>query len=107
MRQCYNNVVMTQSDQIIRALQTHKHELAATYGVRSLALFGSFARNEATEQNDIDLLVEFDRATGYFGLVALQEYLAELLHRPVDLGTLHSLKPRIRQQVEQDLVYVL
>lgn len=44
---------------------------------------------------------------GYFGLVALQEHLAELLNRPVDLGTLHSLKPRIRRQVEGDLVDVL
>lgn len=98
---------MTQADQVIRTLQAHRQELAATYGVRSLALFGSFARNEATDQSDVDLLVEFDRAVGYFGLVALQEHLAGLLRRPVDLGTLRSLKPRIRRQVEQDLVYVL
>ena len=64
-------------------------------------------RDEATEQSDVDLLVEFDRAVGYFGLVALQDHLADLLRRPVDLGTLASLKPRIRQHVEQDLVYVL
>ncbi len=53
------------------------------------------------------MLVEFDRAVGYFGLVALQDHLADLLRRPVDLGTLASLKPRIRRQVERDLVYVL
>jgi uncharacterized protein len=99
--------VMTQRDQVIRTLQAHRSELVATYGVRTLALFGSLARNEATDQSDVDLLVEFDRAVGYFGLVALQDHLADLLRRPVDLGTLASLKPRIRQQVEQDLVYVL
>jgi predicted nucleotidyltransferase len=98
---------MTQRDQVIRTLQANKAELAVTFGVRSLALFGSLARDEATDQSDVDLLVEFDRAVGYFGLVALQDHLADLLRRPVDLGTLASLKPRIRQQVEQDLVYVL
>jgi predicted nucleotidyltransferase len=98
---------MTQRDQVIRTLQANKSDLTVTYGVRSLALFGSLARDEATDQSEVDLLVEFDRAVGYFGLVALQEHLADLLRRPVDLGTLASLKPRIRQQVEQDLVYVL
>ena len=98
---------MTQRDQVIRTLQAHKPELVVTYGVHSLALFGSLARDEATNQSDVDLLVEFDRAVGYFGLAALQDHLADLLRRPVDLGTLASLKPRIRQQVEQDLFYVL
>jgi predicted nucleotidyltransferase len=101
------NEGMTQREQVIQLLQAHRQELAAIYGVRSLALFGSLARNEATEQSDVDLVVEFDRAVGYFGLVALQEHLANLLHRSVDLGTLHSLKPRIRRQVEQDLIHVL
>jgi predicted nucleotidyltransferase len=98
---------MTPRDQVIRTLQAHKAELAATYGVRSLALFGSLARNEATGHSDVDLLIKFDRTVGYFGLVALQNHLADLLRRPVDLGTLAALKPRLRQQVEQDLVYVL
>jgi predicted nucleotidyltransferase len=96
---------MTQRDQVIQTLQAHKAELAATYGVRTLALFGSVARNEATDQSDVDMLVEFDRAVGLFGLVALQEHLAGLLRRPVDLGTLRSLKPRLRREVEQELVY--
>jgi len=98
---------MTARDSVILTLQAHRNELTATYGVRTLALFGSVARNEATDQSDVDLLVEFDRATGYLGLVALQEHLADLLRRPVDLGTLRSLKPRIRRRVEQDLIYVL
>jgi predicted nucleotidyltransferase len=97
---------MNQREQVIHTLQAHSGELAATYGVRSLALFGSYARNEATDQSDVDLLVEFDRAVGYFGLVALQEHLADLLRRPVDLGTFAGLKSRIRQKVEPDLIYV-
>ena len=55
---------MTQRDPVIRRLQAHKSELVAAYGVRRLALFGSLARDEATNQSDVDLLVEFDRAVG-------------------------------------------
>ena len=53
------------------------------------------------------MLVEFNRPTGYFGLVALQEYLTELLQQPVDLGTLRSLKPRVRTSVEKEMRDVL
>jgi hypothetical protein len=68
-------------------------------GVKSLLLFGSVARNEATSTSDVDLLVEFDRPVGYFGLFALQDYLEKLPGCPVDLGTPDSLKPSIKEQV--------
>ena len=90
-------------DQIVETIDAHRQELVGRYGVQSLALFGSVVRDDASEDSDIDLLVEFNRPTGYFGLVALQEYLTELLQQPVDLGTLRSLKPRVRAQVEQEM----
>ena len=62
-------------DEVRRTLDRHRQELISRFGVRSLALFGSVVRNEANEDSDIDMLVEFNRPTGYFGLVALQEYL--------------------------------
>ena len=96
-----------QRNQVITTIQSHKEELAGRFGVRSLALFGSIARDDASADSDIDVLVEFSRPTGYFGLVELELFLADLLHAPVDLGTLHSLKPRIRSRVEKDIVHVL
>jgi predicted nucleotidyltransferase len=95
-----------QRDDIIQILQAHRRQLNEQFGVRSLDLFGSLVRDEATAGSDIDLLVEFDRPVGYFGLVALQEHLAQLLNQPVDVGTLRSLKPRIRHQVEKELMGV-
>jgi predicted nucleotidyltransferase len=91
---------------VIQILQNHRQELTEEFGVRSLALFGSFSRDEAISASDIDLLVEFNRPVGYFGLVALQDHLAQLLGRPVDLGTRDSLKPRIRRRVEQEILGV-
>ena len=95
-----------QREEVIRKLNQRHADLYERYGVKSLALFGSVARNEATSTSDVDLLVEFDRPVGLFGLFALQDYLEGLLGCPVDLGTPDSLKPRIRARVLQEMVHV-
>ncbi|MEZ4556476.1 MAG: nucleotidyltransferase family protein [Caldilineaceae bacterium] len=92
--------------EIIQILKIHRTELAEQFGVGSLALFGSVARDEASTASDVDVLVEFDRPTGYFELVALQNYLAQLLNQPVDLGTLPGLKPRVRLRIEDEILNV-
>ncbi len=92
--------------EVIRILDERRKELADRYGVKSLALFGSVARDEATSTSDVDLLVEFDRPVGLFGLFVLQDYLEILFGCPVDLGTPDSLKPRIRSKVLEECVYV-
>jgi predicted nucleotidyltransferase len=94
------------ADDVRNLLAPHKRRLADEYGVASLLLFGSTARGEAGEESDVDLLVEFNRPTGYFGLVVLQQYLSVLLHREVDLGTRRALKPRVRERVERELTRV-
>lgn len=93
-------------DVVLKILKQKNTELTQQFGVRSLLLFGSVARDEATTASDVDLLVEFDRPVGYFGLFALQDYLEQLLGCPVDLGTPNSLKPHIRERVMGDLVRV-
>lgn len=93
-------------EQVIRVLSKRRTELAQKYGVKSLALFGSVSRDEASPVSDVDLLVEFDRPVGYFGLFALQDYLESLLGCKVDLGTPNSLKPRIRARVLGECVRV-
>jgi uncharacterized protein len=93
-------------DVVIRILKQKNAEMANQFGVRSLLLFGSVARGEAASGSDVDLLVEFNRPVGYFGLFALQDYLEKLLGCPVDLGTPDSLKPHIRERVKGELIRV-
>ena len=88
--------------QVIEILSERRSELARKYGVKSLALFGSVARDQTTPASDVDLLVEFDRPVGYFGL----DHLEALLGCKVDLGTPDSLKPRIRERVMKECVLV-
>jgi len=93
-------------DLVLQILKQKNTELTKQFGVKSLLLFGSVARDEATTASDVDLLVEFSRPVGYFGLFALQDYLEKLLGCPVDLGTPDSLKPNIRERVMGELIRV-
>src|SRR5713226_1994930 len=93
-------------DDVLSVLRAHRERLRSGYGVKSLTLFGSVARDEAQASSDVDLLVEFDRPTGYFGLVRLQLLLQELLGCEVDLGTPGSLRPSMRQRVGQEGIRV-
>jgi len=92
-------------DQVLQILQAHRADIVQ-HGVKSIRLFGSIARNEATPDSDIDLLVEFNRPTGLFAFFRLQNFLEKLLGRKVDLGTPDGLKPRIREHVLRECVDV-
>lgn len=91
---------------VLETLKRETPRLSSQYGVKSLQIFGSVARDEATAGSDVDLLVEFSRPAGYFGLFALQDDLEKVLGCRVDLGTPGSLKPRLRERVARELVRV-
>jgi uncharacterized protein len=90
-------------DEILSALRSHDHVLRK-YQVRSLAVFGSAARDVLRESSDIDVLVEFDCSPTFDLYMDLK--LEELLQRPVDLVTTKALKPRMRSIVEREAIYV-
>jgi predicted nucleotidyltransferase len=94
-------------DAVLQILKQKNTEMERQFGVKSLLLYGSVARDEATTTSDVDLLVEFNRPVGYFGLFALQDYLEKLLDCSVDLGTPDSLKPYIRERVMGNLIQVI
>lgn len=97
---------MTTKAQILQILANEKPLLAARFGVRSLSLFGSAARDELKDSSDIDLLVEFDgpsTARAYFGT---QFYLEDLLGRPVDLVTRRALRAALSPMIEREAILV-
>ncbi len=84
-------------------LVNHQNQLQG-FGVKSLLLFGSVARDEAHADSDVDLLVEFDRPVGLFTFVRLKRYLEEILERSVDLGTSDSLRPYLQEPVFREAI---
>lgn len=94
----------TSLEAIRLALQAELPRLEARYSVRSLAVFGSFARGEAGPKSDVDLLVEFERPVGLFAFLGLKEELEALLQRPVDLVVREALKAQLREQILTEAV---
>lgn len=76
------------------------------FRLRSLSLFGSVARDEASESSDIDFLAEFDGQATFDRYMDLKFFLEELLGSRVDLVTTGALRPRIRPNVERDAIRV-
>ena len=93
-------------DEILKALRAHKATLSQQFGVTDLALFGSMARNQASEDSDIDLLVRFDGPTDWKRYFGAQFYLEDLLGRTVDLVTDKALRAELRPYVEREAVHV-
>ncbi|RUT07888.1 nucleotidyltransferase [Dulcicalothrix desertica PCC 7102] len=90
-------------DEVLSILRSEQIKLK-DFSVKSLTLFGSVARDEATSESDVDLLVEFEKPVGLFTFVRLQRYLETLLGRSVDLGTPDSLKSYLRETVMGEAV---
>ncbi len=77
-------------------------EICKRNDISYCALFGSFARGEATEESDIDLLVRFSKPTGW-KFYGIAEDLQDILGKKVDLATENMLNKYIRESVLQDL----
>ena len=89
----------------LQTIRDHMEEIKK-FHVISLAIFGSVARDEATEKSDIDILVEFDpeAIVGLFQFFDLKEYLSKILGCEVDLGTFRSLRKEFRETVFKEMV---
>lgn len=96
-----------QAEEIISRIREHRQTLDR-FGVQSMALFGSSARNEARHHSDVDLMVAFQdgKPSGLFEFIELKHVLEGLLGRPVDLTTAANLKPRVRARILKELLPV-
>ncbi len=72
------------------------------FGVRDLSVFGSVARDEASDQSDLDVLVDFVGTATFDGYMGLKLFLEDSLGVKVDLVTRAALKPRLRARVEAE-----
>ena len=88
---------------ILRIIEENSDTLR-NYGVRKLGLFGSFARDEATKDSDIDLVVELE-VKSYRTYIRLKFFLEDLFKRAIDLVTDESIKPGVRPYIEQEVIY--
>jgi predicted nucleotidyltransferase len=90
-------------DAVIQLLLPHKDEFA-NFHVSFLGLFGSVARNEASSESDVDLLVRFNRPVGLFHVIHLRKFLEKVLRHPVDLVLEDALRHEFREQVMKEMI---
>lgn len=93
-------------EKTIKLLKKNKRQLKK-FGVRSISLFGSLARNQSRKRSDIDLLVEFSKPVGLFEFARLKLYLEELLGRKIDLVTPEALRKEFRESILQEAIHAL
>jgi predicted nucleotidyltransferase len=93
----------------LESLMQKLHEelplLRQKYSVKSLAVFGSAARREL-DPHDLDLLVDFYDPPSFFGFIALENHLADLLGVKIDLVMRDALKPRLGKAILQEMIPV-
>lgn len=91
--------------QVLAQLEAKKAALQR-FGVLSLKLFGSVARDEAHPGSDVDLLVSFEGSPSFSEYMELRIFLEDLLGAKVDLITERGLRDRVRPYVEREAIRV-
>ena len=86
-------------------LGNHKKRLFKEYPIKSIAIFGSYSRNEQDDNSDIDILVEFSDRIG-IRFVDLAEDLETIVGFKVDLVSKKGIKEKYLKSIDSDLIYV-
>lgn len=99
---------MIQKQDILNYLKSNQQYYHNQFGVQFIGLFGSFARDEATENSDIDILykIEKDKKLSMFKYLKLNKQLEDNLHKKIDLVRDETLKPQIKSYIQKDISYV-
>jgi len=91
--------------EILDFLRSHKPEMQKRFGVVSIGLFGSYAREEADKNSDIDLVVRIESENSFRSFFGLKYFLEESLHRKIDLGIEDALKAAVKERIQNEIVY--
>ena len=87
------------------AIERNQEKLAP-YSIKTLGIFGSYARGSSRKNSDIDILVEFSQTPTMFKFMQLERTLSQILGIKVDLVTRNALKPLIKKNILQEAVFL-
>jgi predicted nucleotidyltransferase len=96
---------MGDTEAIIQSIEERADEIRSDFGVARLGLFGSRIRGEATNESDLDVLVEFDRPT-FRNYMGLKRFLEGICGVPVDLVSAAAVRPLLREYILSEVRYV-
>ncbi len=93
-----------QKYEIQNTISSLKPELKKRFSVKQLSLFGSYAREEAHQNSDIDILVDFEITPDLLTFIELEDFLSQKLGKPVDLVPMRKLKPILKKQILHEAI---
>ena len=91
--------------EILKILQVEKPELMRRFGLKRLALFGSFAREDQREDSDVDVMVEVEPSIG-LGFVELADRIEDALGIRTEVVSRRAIKPRYWEVIKEELIDV-
>lgn len=99
---------MSDLDKIISEISKNKDFIRKQYKIKQIGVFGSYVRNEQTEDSDVDILIDYDKRcrVSLFDLSRLEDYLSNLLNKKVDLALKNKLKPYIGAHILKEVRYL-
>jgi hypothetical protein len=93
-------------ERLKETLADHKEELGERFKVKEIGFFGSYVREEQTKRSDVDVLVTFYETIDLFTFVELENYLSDILGVKVDLVMKEGIKPRLKEKILSEAVYL-
>lgn len=96
---------MTLSE-IKRLLVLSKRELNEKFSVREIGLFGSYVRNEQKPVSDLDILVDFEKPVSLMKIVALENFLNDMLGIKTDVVPKDDVRSELRNIIYEETVYI-
>jgi predicted nucleotidyltransferase len=93
-------------EKIRKIINEHRKELEEKYKIKSIALFGSYIRNEQTENSDVDLLVEYTETVGLLNIAATENYLSDILGVKADIVPKKSVRKELKDVIFNEAVQI-
>jgi len=94
-------------EEVKTKLVEQKTDMRKTFHVKKIGIFGSFVQNKQTKRSDVDILVEFEKGhKDFFNYIRLKYHLEASLGRKVDLVIKEAVKPRLKDRIFNEVVYV-
>ena len=95
-----------QREEVLSILKVYKRDFSEKYGILEIGVFGSFARNEAGDDSDVDICIK-TKNPDPFSLVHIKEEIEQRVRRQVDIIRMREkMNPYLRQHIEKDVFYV-
>jgi len=98
--------MMLSLQQVKNTLILLKPYLQEKYNISTMALFGSYAREEQTVKSDIDILVDFEKTPDLLTFIEIEEFLKEKLKSAVDLVPRRKLKSQLKSQILKEAISI-